>query len=165
MSIVDYVHARCHEIGECWEWTGATQVRSRVPVMRYKGNSWPVRRVLAEVLGHQLDGRVATFRCGNQLCCNPQHLWITSKGHLQRRTNATSVRYMHPTRRARVAAARRVGSKLSPELVAEIRRDDRTQRLIAAAYGISQTTVSRIKRGQMWRDYSTPFSLLVGLAA
>lgn len=165
MSIVDYVQARCQEIGECWEWTGATQNRSRVPVMRHKGNSVPVRRVLAQSLGHQVDGRVATFKCGNQLCCNPQHLWVTSKTHLQRRTNATVVRYMHPTRRARVAAARRQNAKLSPELAAEIRCDDRPQRVIAQAYGISQTTVSRIKRGALWRDYGNPFSHLVGLAA
>ena len=165
MSIVDYVQARCHEVGECWEWTGAMQTRSRVPVMRYQGNSAPVRRVLAQALGHQIQGRVATFRCGNQLCCNPEHLWVTSKTILQRRTNATVVRYMHPTRRARVAAARRVGAKLSPESVAEIREDTRPQRVIAAAHGISQTTVSRIKRGALWRDYSNPFSHLLGLAA
>lgn len=164
-TMIEFIKSRCHEVGECWEWAGATQTRSRVPIMRHLGNSMPVRRVLALALGHDLAGKVATYRCGNQLCCNPSHVVVMSKTALQRRTNAKCVRYLHPTRRARVASARRSRAKLTPEQAQMIRDDPRAQRVIAAEYGITQTTVSRIKRGEMWRDYMTPFSQLLGLAA
>jgi hypothetical protein len=135
----------------------AVQQRSRSPVMRYQGEHMCVRRVVALVLGHNIEGKVATYKCGNSRCVNPEHIVVMTQTTLQRRTNKVNVQYMHPTRRQRVAAARRANAKLSPEAVQKIRDDPRAQREIASDYGITQSTVSRIKRGEMWRDYTNSF--------
>lgn len=154
---IESIRSRCEEIGDCWEWQMALQLRSRSPVMRYQGKHMCVRRVVALAMGHNIEGKVATYKCGNNLCVNPDHIVVMTKTTLQKRTNKVNVQYMHPTRRQRVAAARRASAKLSPEIVQKIREDTRAQRKIASDYGITQTTVSRIKRGEMWRDYTNSF--------
>jgi hypothetical protein len=156
-QLIERIRKRCEEIGDCWEWQGALQQRSRTPVMRSNGNNRCVRRVIAEDQGHNIEGKIVTYKCGNHLCCNPDHLQVMTKTALQKRTNKNHVRYMSLSRRQRVAAARRNKSKLTSDQVQAIRDDTRPQRAIATSYGISQTTVSRIKRGEIWRNYTNPF--------
>ena len=160
--LIDHIQSRTEEVGDCWEWQMALQQRSRSPVMRHNGKHMCVRRVVALALGHNLHDKVATYKCGNHRCVNPDHIVVMTKTTLQKRTNKVNVRYMSPTRRQRVAAARRAKAKLSPEAVQKIRDDPRLQREIAAEYGITQAAVSRIKRGEMWRDYTNPFTFLSG---
>lgn len=156
-QLLAHIQSRTEEIGDCWEWQGAVQVRSRTPVMRYQKRHQCVRRWVAEAMGHNIEGKVVTYKCGNHLCCNPEHLQVMTKTALQKRTNKHHIRYMSMTRRQRVAAARRATAKLKLEQVQAIREDPRPQREIAREYGISQPTVSAIKRGEMWRDYTNPF--------
>lgn len=155
--LLEYIKSRTEEIGDCWEWQLAVQARSRTPVMRHNGKHQCVRRFVALAMGHNIEGKVVTYNCGNHLCCNPDHLQVMTKTALQKRINKHHVRYMSMTRRQRVAAARRTNCKLTLEQAQAIREDTRPQREIAKAYGISQPTVSSIKRGEMWRDYSSPF--------
>lgn len=50
------------------------------------------------------------------------------------------------------ARGSRVGtSRLTEEAVAEIRESDLTDTVLAAIYGVSQSTVSRARRGRTWR--------------
>ena len=49
-------------------------------------------------------------------------------------------------------------SKLSDEDVAAIRSDRRSQKIIAADFSISQSLVSRIKSGAVWRIPALPSS-------
>lgn len=156
-QLIERIRSRCEEVGECWEWQGALQKVSRTPVIRHSGNARCVRRVIAEGQGHNIVDKVVTYKCGNKLCCNPDHLAVMTKTALQKRTNKHHVRYMSLSRRQRVAEAKRATAKLTPQQVEAIREDTRPQRAIAKAYGISQTTVSRIKRGEMWRNYTSPF--------
>lgn len=156
-QLIDRIRSRCEEVGDCWEWQGAVQQRSRTPVMRCNGQHRCVRRAVAEDLGHSIEGKVVTYRCGNHLCCNPEHVQVMTKTALQKRTNKHHVRYMSLSRRQRVAAARRATAKLTLEQVQAIREDARPQREIAKDYGVSQTTVSRIRRGEIWRNYTNPF--------
>jgi len=48
---------------------------------------------------------------------------------------------------------KRGGIKLSKEQVNSIKSDGRKQRVIAEEYGITQSMVSRIKRGNRWHDW------------
>lgn len=156
-QLIDRIRSRCEEVGDCWEWQGAVQQRSRSPVMRHNGKQQCVRRWLAEALGHAVDGKVVTYRCRNHLCCKPEHLQVMTEMELRKRTNKTQQRFMSMTRRQRVAAFKRATAKLTLEQVQAIREDARTQREIAKDYGVSQTTVSRIRRGEIWRNYTNPF--------
>jgi hypothetical protein len=119
-----------------------------------------VRRVVAIALGHNLGEKVATYKCGNHKCCNPAHLTVMTNNELAKRSTKIKINYAHPLRRHRVAAARRAKSKLDFERVRAIREDPRTQREIAAEHGITQQTVSLIKRGEMWRDYTDVFGFI-----
>lgn len=160
-QLLAHIQSRTEEIGDCWEWQGALQAVSRVPVMRHKGKNACVRRWVAIALGHNIEGKVVTHNCGNHLCVNPEHLQVMTKSALQKRTNKTQVHHMTVPRRQRVAAARRASAKLTPEQVQAIRDDPRYQTVIAQEYGISQSTVSEIKRGETWRDYTNPFIQLI----
>lgn len=66
--------------------------------------------------------------------------WDTRAGN-----DADSIR--NGTRGRRI---KRVRPKLTEEQVREIRASDRTQRAIALAYGVSLTSVSRIKKRKSW---------------
>lgn len=160
-SLLKSIRARCEEIGECWEWQGAAQTHSHTPVMRHGGKHHCVRRVIAQAQGHNVIGKVVTHKCGNSKCVNPAHVVVLTKTQLQKRTNQQHAGTASIARRSRVASARRAKAKLTLEQAEAIRLDPRIQRVIALEYGVSQATVSAIKRGRMWRDYSNPFVSLL----
>jgi len=44
----------------------------------------------------------------------------------------------------------RFNDKLTRQEVEQIKKDERCQRLIGESYGVSQTAISKIKRGERW---------------
>lgn len=158
MKLLEYLRARSEEVGECWEWTGALQSARGSPVMRYERVAQPVRRVIAIELGMQVKGRMATVRCCNSLCVRPEHVVVLTRKQLQQRTAKVTQLHANPTRCRKLAQTARRTAKLTEAQVAEIRAiDGLTQRQIAARYGIAQATVSAIRRGVKWKDYSNPW--------
>ncbi len=162
MNLLEYLRARTEEVGECWEWTGAMQNATSTPVMRYQGAAQPVRRVIAAELGMPAKGRMATVRCCNSLCVNPEHVVLLTRKQLQQRTARLTQPQTNELRSRKMAQAARRNGKLTEAQVAEIRAlDGLTQRQIAARYGIAQATVSAIRRGVKWKDYSNPWLQLL----
>lgn len=90
-------------------------------------------------------GLHACHSCDNPPCARPDHLFPgTAK---QNQDDAKS--------KDRHSRGERNGfSKLIESQVRAIRSDTRTQMVIAAEYGIRQTTVSEIKRGNLWAHVS-----------
>ena len=151
------------EVGDCWEWTGALQVRSPTPVMRFQQQTNQVRRFIAQAKGRQLDGdRLVTCKCRNELCVNPDHVVVVSRKRLQEMIAQERQYQTNPVRMKKLAEKARLRSKLTPEQVEEIRNAEESQRAIAARYGITQGAVSSIKCGRTWKDYSNPFAALFG---
>lgn len=121
------------------------------------------RHILAHRLAYEVwvgpipDGLHVLHRCDNPPCGEPTHLFLG--------TQSDNSKDRHAKGRTRTGVSR--GSlngcaKLSDEQVAEIRRDVRTQRQIAAEYKVSQRTITKIKRGISYkiidraeRDYET----------
>jgi hypothetical protein len=161
-ELIERVRLHIEEIGDCWEWHGAMQARSPTPMIQYKRRVKPVRRLLAETLGKNVTGKFVTCKCRNELCVNPDHLLIVTRKRLQEIVNKERNYTSSPVRMKKLADKARLKPKLTLELAAEIREAEGTQRQIAARYGISQATVSVIKRGVTWRDYSNPFAQLIG---
>lgn len=166
MKLDQYLRERSDEVGDCWEWTGAVQFGSGCPVMRYDGRPQAVRRVIAIELGLQVQGRLATARCANPLCVNPAHVVLLSRKQLQQRTARVTQWHVNPARNRKLALRARQTGKLTEAQVAEIRAiEGMKQRDIAALYGITQATVSAIRRGVKWKDYGNPWlGLLRGKA-
>lgn len=72
----------------CWNWTGS-RVRNACgkyyPTLskRFKGKRTPrrvyVHRLVLELIGHDVKGKVAAHSCDNTLCCNPAHLRVATQ--------------------------------------------------------------------------------------
>ena len=44
------------------------------------------------------------------------------------------------------------------EKAQEIRASDKPCHVLALVYGVDKSMVSRVRRGEAWRDYSSPFA-------
>lgn len=155
--LVAYLQARTVEVGDCWEWPGA-------PVMRHQGRPQNVRRVIAVEMQLPVEGKLATVKCANPVCCNPEHVVLLTRRQLQQRTAKLTQLHANPARARKLATKARAAGKLTEAQVAEIRAiEGVTQREIAARYGITQATVSAIRRGVKWKDYSNPWLQLMGV--
>ena len=160
--MLEYVYLRSEEIGDCWEWQGALQACGTTPMMRYQQRTTSVRRLIMQDKGLEVQGKVATSTCGNHLCVNPEHLELITRKRLTKRVASKLNRSVSMLRKAQISASVRQRSKLTAEQAEEIRQAEGNQRDIAKQYGISQSTVSVIKRGLTWQDYNNPFAQLIG---
>lgn len=154
--------ARCEEVGDCMEWQGG-----------YTGNGHPSVRhnkqnVLARRLAYTLAGNVIKAKhvlantCNNPRCIDPEHVvQRTEKQHMIHM--GKQGRQSDHLRSAKIAATKRASSqaKLTEEQVREIRASSKTQRQLAAEYGINPTRINGIRQGRMWKDFSNPFAGLM----
>lgn len=161
-ALIERLHRHVQFIGECWEWEGAVQSSAPTPMMRWGEKTMPVRRVIAMQQGLDVHQRVVTCSCRNDLCVSPDHVVVMTRRKLQKIIAKERNYQSNPLRMKRVSDKARVHAKLTLELAAEIREADGPQREIAARYGITQATVSSIKRGKTWRDYTNPFAQILG---
>ena len=163
MSLLERVLRHVVEVGDCWEWQGALQWNSPVPVINFNGKVGPVRRHIAEHLGLAVEGKLATCGCGNALCVNPEHVVMITRRRLQQRIAKDLRHRVNPVRMKKLSdRARATQAKLTLQQALEIRDAEGKQRDIAERFGVTQATVSAIKRGKTWRDYSNPFAQLIG---
>lgn len=159
------------EIGDCWEWEGALQSCGTTPVMRALVDQpiplrpvWrtvSLRRLIHDAKGVKLGKRLATYTCTNERCVNPEHVGPITRTALQQRTAKATNYAMGPLRRARLAEVARAHAKLTMDLAQEIKAAPGTQRERAERYGVSQSAISNIDRGEAWRDYTNPFAQLM----
>lgn len=160
--LIERLRKRSNEVGDCWEWFGSMQSSRNTPAMNWRGHVKPVRRHIAETMGLDLTGKVVTCSCRNRLCVNPDHLEVLTRKRLQTLT-AKEQRYANnPARVKKISERARSRSRLTLEIVQQIRDAEGVQDDIAARFGVSQATVSSIKRGHTWRDYNNPFAGLIG---
>lgn len=133
---------------ECWEWQGGANEqgygRFRIDGRLYSPHRLAFEMVYGPVPKHpSYHGMVIMHTCDNPRCCNPTHLRLgfqrdnvqdmINKGRFNRRRGEK-----HPN------------AKLTPEIIRAIRADTRTEREIAAAYGLSKGTVSNIRLRKRW---------------
>ena len=161
-ELIERIKAHVVDKEGCWEWRGAIHQKvNPVPVMSWKGSTNKVRRFLAIELGVAFEGGVATCKCGNPLCVKPAHIEVITRSELQRRLSARMLHQLQTARRAKISEAKRAKAKLTAEMVQEIRTSTESQAALARRFGVSQATVSEIRRGLTWRDYTNPFSQLL----
>lgn len=137
----------------CWEWTSAR--RKGYGTFKVQAGELGVDR-RRDVYAHRVvfyltHGRwpepLARHTCDNPPCCNPAHI---VEGTWQDNMTDKLVR----GRCVNPAGAASVLSKLTQEQVDALRgryaRGEVSQSRLAAEYGISQSAVSKIIRGQRW---------------
>ena len=159
--LIQTIYKHVEEEGDCWNWTGALQSCGSVPTMRWQGKTGAVRRFILIDRGGPSPTRnlLATYTCGNPQCVHPDHMIWTSRKKIQKRTVAEQNYTGDVLRCKKLADKARTKGKLTLELATEIRMTDGNQHHIAAQFGVSQATVSAIKRGKTWRSYGgNPFA-------
>ncbi len=162
MSLIERIHARCIEEGDCWIWQGGCAGKCREqPQISIDGQKLYVRRVLYTLRRQIPIGKGITTTCQTFRCVNPAHLAESTKAQRMLRAAAQG-KFSSTVRRAKIAANKQaLHSKLTREQAMEIRYSDGNTRETAKAYGISASLVSCIRRGIRWREYSSPFAGLV----
>ncbi len=134
----------------CWTWTGAKTKYG----YGYLGGTRGEKSRLAHRLSYELsvgpvpDGQCVLHRCDNPPCVNPAHLFLGTRAD----NNADRV---SKGREANHKGENNGRAKLTQELarlVRKMRSGGASQQSIADVVGVAQTTVSRILRGELWKE-------------
>lgn len=165
-DFVDRVHARSVEEGDCWVWTGPKA--SSVPVVHVSRDVLrgsrardamvcvSVRRLLfACIHGADPYPRMLIAKCGHPQCVRPEHLQAQTAAAFSRRM---SKHRNEPLRARKIAVAKRASAKLDAEKVRAIRARSESGPILAKEYGVDPSLISRIRRGQAWRDVQSPIA-------
>ena len=135
------------ELDACWVWTAHT---NRYGIFALHGRATRAHRVAFELANGAIpDGLSVLHACDNPRCCNPSHLFLGTQleNVADREAKGRSAR----GERVSMRGARNGTAKLRDADVVAIRLAAGSQAAIAARFGITQTTVSRIRRRLGWR--------------
>lgn len=157
------IKARCVEVGDCWEWTGARSNKRSplcaIPTQLPKQPGTRPTRVGVAVLAWEAFhkkpvGSMVVYRtCFNHDCVNPAHLKCGTRTQMSEDLAKAGRCKRKPAAIAAITKAKRAtASKLTIQQVREIRGSTETVRSIAEKYGVNQSLISRIRRGHAWRE-------------
>lgn len=129
----------------CVVWTGHTDRQGGYGRCPHDGETLAHRVAWAATHGKIPDGLQVLHSCDNPPCINVDHLFLG--------TNTDNYRdKLAKQRQHRPIGTRNPRALLTPEQVRRIRRDDRSDRVIANEYGVHTSTVCAIQKGIAWRD-------------
>lgn len=165
--LIKRIQEQSIEEGDCWLWQGHIK-DNKLPVINVfiegKWKCMPVRRAIKVFEGARLFSRQHQARtsCGNQLCVNPEHVYMFQhKGSRGARVNK---HHRTPDQLVRITlAAQKHKSKLDWDKVNAIRASNETGPVLAERYGVAKTTINNIKAYKLWKpNYSNnPFAGLM----
>lgn len=125
----------------CWLWSGNMQPAGYGVIWDRKDgrkrNIFAHRASWRINVGEIPDGMVVCHRCDTPACVNPAHLFLG--------TQRDNLRDMFAKGRHQ-----RHGQKLTPKQVVAIRNDARPCSAVAADYGVGRSTVSRVRRKEVY---------------
>lgn len=131
---------------ECWGWKGFRNAAGYGCFHLQGGPHIDAHRFLYQLLNGPIpDGLFVLHKCDNPQCTNPEHLFLGT--HLE------NVKDMWSKGRA---WPQKYHSKVTDQAAAEIRallaKGELSQREIGERFGVSETTVRRIKKNE-WGQY------------
>jgi predicted XRE-type DNA-binding protein len=133
----------------CWLWTGGTRLNSKgVAYPRHHNDdqkSIGAHRFAYELVhGAIPKGMYVCHKCDTPICVNPNHLFVG--------THHDNMRDMVQKKRSFIGRGenKKGRAKLTNEQAQQIRFMQFSQSKIAALFGVSQNTISRIKRGESY---------------
>jgi hypothetical protein len=131
----------------CWIWTGSTRPNAKgVLYPRHtddKGKSVSAHRFSHQHYKGDVKGKFVCHKCDTPLCVNPDHL--VAENHAW---NMEDMRKKGRSYKGSGENANR--SVLTDEQARNIKESVLPQSKLAAMYGVSQKTISRIKRGETY---------------
>lgn len=143
----------------CWIWRGAIKPNGygKVSIGAAKASRWYYTHRIAYAMHNVTDPAdlFVCHHCDNPVCCNPSHLFLGTD-----QDNKTDM-----VRKGRQGAARGVESanaKFAPVEVLSIREryanGGVTCLEIAVEYGVDETTISGLVRGETYKEVNGPLS-------
>lgn len=161
MIDIEYLHERCLEDGDCWIWQLACSSNG-TPKFTHERKQLAVRRVMAELIGKNVEGKLATNTCGNPRCVNPDHIKVTGKSEMMKMVVKRTGYPQQIARRKKISDSKRQIAKITLEQAMEVRNSDETIEQAAERAGISKGVAWRIRVGKTWKDYGNPWGALIG---
>ena len=142
----------------CMRWAGA--MNSGQITARVDGEKLNVRTELWRLYGRKPlpPGFCVRSVCGDPLCLAREHM--VAEAHAAAIRNRP--RPVHV--RAKIAAGKRVNSKITMAVVDEIRASTLSERVLAEKFGVHPSMVGRIRRGDSWLSYDGPLGQLARAA-
>tara|TARA_R100000365_G_C2748380_1_gene79765 strand:+ start:1651 stop:2196 length:546 start_codon:yes stop_codon:yes gene_type:complete len=176
VASLDDIKARCHEVGECWEWAGAVGGNcipcACIPTAYPKQPSTRARRVTVTALsweaytGKSATGKSVWRTCCNQLCVNPAHLRAGTRTQMCAYLVGMGAYRRTPASIAAITKGKRKEAKLTMAQAREIRESTLPAIVLSATYGVHHSMVTRIRRGEAWRETVAASSIFaMGAAA
>ncbi len=134
-------------VTDCWEWQGYRERYGYGTISTGSRSDGTKRKILAHRAawmawhGNIPADLAVLHKCDNPACFNPNHLFLG--------TQADNMRDMAQKGRSN-SGARNPGAVLTKEQAVEIFALPGRQADIAARFGVSRSTVGKIKRGEAW---------------
>lgn len=133
---------------ECWTWTGSVmKVGWHGQWRNAAGEIEPTHRAAWRLFKSPIpEGVHILHRCDNPICVNPGHLFMG--------TQSTNMLDMWAKGRARPKThlgEKHGMSKVTAEIVKEIRASEESGTVLAAKFGIKPTTVCDIRKRRTWK--------------
>lgn len=158
---IEALKGRCrinYETG-CWLWVGSShrgmpRIHTFNPYTGFAEVTTGNRAAWLIAGGSNPSGRVVyRTKCQDTMCVNPAHLTIGTKAEWGAHMAKTGMLAASPKlRAANTANWRKRPQALDMETVREIRRSDETGVAIAQRLNIKPQTVSKIRRGEAYRE-------------
>ncbi len=138
--------AKVHKGSNCWLWTGSKDSWG-YGTFWIEGKTKGTHRVAYELeYGPIVDGLFVCHTCDVPNCVNPEHLFLgTQKDNMIDASNKGRIKPYT------VIGSSNGNSKLTEEQVIAILQDTRKQVRTAEDYNVSESTISKIKKGQRWK--------------
>lgn len=150
---LDDIYKDCEEVGDCIEWQRG--YGSTAPQTSYMGRQGVnVRRVVAMILGHNVENRLVTNACGNPRCVSAEHVRVWTKKKMMRILSVQK-RLYSPTRSIKTKAQKRT---LDARQITDIMLSTDTQAKLAKRYHMTQTNIARIKQMRGYRGPASVFT-------
>lgn len=147
---MDDLIGRCKrdDMTGCMVWAGPAHKGSGAVWLPALNQSRSVTAAYSLLRGTKLPAGKKWFAtCGNVLCI--EHRRIGTASDAMRAVRPA----LSPEHRARITAGkRRSGGKYSPQLAAEIRASSDPIAVAAVRFGVHESTISKVRLGQMWVD-------------
>jgi hypothetical protein len=126
----------------CWLWEGAVDLNGYGRFRAHDGAMLAHRFSYEFHIGPIPAGMYACHSCDVPSCCNPAHLFIGTQ-----RDNMRDA-----VIKGRISSGEhRPLAVLTSDIVQQIKSSSEKQSTLAARYGVHQVTISKIKRGMIWR--------------
>jgi hypothetical protein len=147
---IEWVEEPCQyqNLGNCFICTSHSRGPGGYPFYWWnKQLSHMSRFIWEQMFGEIPDGMQILHKCDTPMCINPEHLFLGTNSD-----NVLDKMAKHRHRNNTPKGERHWWAKITGEIANKIYRETGSQSKIASEYGVSQSTVSEIKRGTRWKE-------------